>query len=229
MRKEREMGRRNPQKQSCAVIGLGKFGSSVAMELAAAGASVLAVDIDEERVAEVAEYVTYAVRADVCDSKAMASLGLSNMDVVIVAVTESLDASIMGTILSKEAGVPLVIAKAKEELHAKILKKTGADRVIIPERESGIRVAHNVLAGNFLEFVELSQKIRMVEVQVKPEWVGKTLRDLKLRNKYQANVIAVKEKPDSDAVINIDPDMELTGEMSLWMVLDKNNAEMLIG
>ena len=90
-------------------------------------------------------------------------------------------------------------------------------------------MAHNVLAGNFLEFVELSQKIRMVEVQVKPEWVGKTLRDLKLRNKYQANVIAVKEKPDSDAVINIDPDMELTGEMSLWMVLDKNNAEMLIG
>lgn len=223
------MGKRsNPEKQSFAVIGLGKFGSSVALELAAAGAQVLAIDIDEERVANVAEYVTYAVKADVCDSKAMNSLGISNMDAVVVAITGSLDASIMATIIAKEAGVPLVLAKANEELHAKILKKTGADRVIIPERESGIRVAHNILAGNFLEFVELSQKIRMIEVQVKPEWAGKTLRELKLRNKYQANVIAVKENVSSEAIINIDPDMKLQPEMSLWMVLEKNNVERLI-
>lgn len=223
------MGRKsNPEKQSFAVIGLGKFGGNVAMELSAAGAHVLAIDIDEERVADIADYVTYAVRADVCDSKAMASLGISNMDAVIVAVTGSLDASIMATILAKEAGVPLVIAKAKEELHAKILKKTGADRVIVPERESGIRVAHNILAGNFLEFVELSEKIRMVEVEVKPEWVGKTLRELKLRNKYQANVIAMRESAESEALINIDPDMKLQAEMSLWLVLDKNKMEMLL-
>lgn len=223
------MGRKsNPEKQSFAVIGLGKFGISVAMELSAAGAHVLAIDVDEERVADIADYVTYAVRADVCDSKAMASLGISNMDAVIVAITGSLDASIMATILAKEAGVPLVIAKAKEELHAKILKKTGADRVIVPERESGIRVAHNILAGNFLEFVELSEKIRMVEVQVKPEWVGKTLKELKLRNKYQANVIAMRESAGSEALINIDPDMKLQAEMSLWLVLDKNKMEMLL-
>lgn len=223
------MGRKsNPQKQSFAVIGLGKFGSSVALELAAAGAQVLAIDIDEERVADIAEYVTYAVRADVRDSKVMSSLGISNMDAVVIAITGNLDASIMGTILAKEAGVPLVIAKANEEMHTKILKKTGADRVIIPERESGVRVAHNILAGNFLEFVELSQKIRMIEVQVKPEWAGKTLRELKLRNKYQANVIAVKEKVGSEAIINIDPDMKLQPEMSLWMVLDMNNVERLM-
>lgn len=218
----------NPEKQSFAVIGLGKFGSNVAIELAGAGAQVLAIDSDEERVADIAEHVTYAVRADVCDSKAMASLGLSNMDAVIVAITGSLDASIMGTILAKEAGVPLVIAKAKEELHSKILKKTGADRVIVPERESGIRVAHNILAGNFLEFVELSDRVRMVEVQIKKEWEGKTLRELKLRNKYQANVIAMKANPESEAMINIDPDMKLKPEMSLWMVLEKNNVERLI-
>lgn len=223
------MGKKNnPEKQSFAVMGLGKFGSNVAMELSAAGAHVLAVDIDEEKVNDMAEYVTYAVRADVCDSKAMASLGISNMDAVIVAITGSLDASIMATILAKEAGVPLVIAKAKEDLHAKILKKTGADRVIVPERESGIRVAHNILAGNFLEFVELSQRVRMVEVQVKPEWVGKTLRELKLRNKYQANVIAIREKEGSEASLNLDPDRKLQAEMSLWMVLDKNHMELLL-
>lgn len=223
------MGKKNnPEKQSFAVIGLGKFGSNVARELSAAGAQVLAIDIDEERVNDIAEYVTYAVRADVCDSKVMASLGISNMDAVIVAITGSLDASIMATILAKEAGVPLVIAKAKEDLHAKILKKTGADRVIVPERESGIRVAHNILAGNFLEFVELSQRVRMVEVQVKPEWVGKSLRELKLRNKYQANVIAIREKEGCDASMNLDPDRKLQAEMSLWLVLDKNHMELLL-
>lgn len=219
---------KKPEKQSFAVIGLGKFGSHVAMELAAAGASVLAVDINEERVADIAEYVTYAVRADVCDSKAIQSLGISNMDAVIVAITGSLDASIMATILAKEAGVKLVIAKAKEEMHSKILKKTGADRVIIPERESGIRVAHNILAGNFLEFIEISQRVRMVEVEIKPEWVGKTLRELKLRNKYQVNVIALKESMDSDVMMNIDPDMQLKEGMSLWLVVDKNNVERLL-
>ncbi|MBQ7781881.1 MAG: TrkA family potassium uptake protein [Lachnospiraceae bacterium] len=219
---------KKPEKQSFAVIGLGKFGSHVAMELAAAGASVLAVDINEERVADIAEYVTYAVRADVCDSKAIQALGISNMDAVIVAITGSLDASIMATILAKEAGVKLVIAKAKEEMHAKILKKTGADRVIIPERESGIRVAHNILAGNFLEFIEISQRVRMVEVEIKPEWVGKTLRELKLRNKYQVNVIALKESMDSDVMMNIDPDMKLKEGMSLWLVVDKNNVERLL-
>lgn len=219
---------KKPEKQSFAVIGLGKFGSHVAMELAAAGASVLAVDINEERVADIAEYVTYAVRADVCDSKAIQSLGISNMDAVIVAITGSLDASIMATILAKEAGVKLVIAKAKEEMHAKILKKTGADRVIIPERESGIRVAHNILAGNFLEFIEISQRVRMVEVEIKTEWVGKTLRELKLRNKYQVNVIALKESMDSDVMMNIDPDMKLKEGMSLWLVVDKNNVERLL-
>lgn len=217
--------KRNPEKQSFAVIGLGKFGSHVAMELAAAGAHVLAIDIEEERVADIAENVTYAVKADVCDSKAMQALGLSNMDAVIVAITGSLDASIMATIMAKEAGVKMVIAKAKEEMHAKILQKTGADRVVIPERESGIRVAHNILAGNFLEFIEISEHVRMVEVEVKPEWVGKSLKELKLRNKYQVNVIALKENADSDAIINIDPDMKLREGMSLWLVLDKNNVE----
>ncbi|MDE6128468.1 MAG: NAD-binding protein [Lachnospiraceae bacterium] len=220
--------KRNPEKQSFAVVGLGKFGSSVAMELAAAGAQVLAIDRNEDRVADIADYVTYAVRADVCDGKVMSSLGISNMDAVIVAITGSLDASIMASIMAKDAGVPLVIAKAKEEMHAKILKKTGADRVIIPERETGVRIAHNLLAGNFLEFVELSQKIRMVEVPVKPEWVGKTLRELKLRNKYQVNVIAIKESANSEAQMNIDPDRKLSPKMSLWVVTDKNNMDRLL-
>ena len=219
---------KKPEEQSFAVIGLGKFGSHVAKELAYAGAHVLAIDNNEERVADIAEHVTYAVKADACDDKAMQSLGISNMDAVIVAITGSLEASVMATILAKEAGVKLVIAKAKEEMHAKVLQKTGADRVIIPEKDSGIRMAHNILSGNFVDVIEVSQTVRIVELEIKPEWVGKTLKDLKFRNKYQANVIAVKKSTDVDAVTNVDPDMELQEGMILWLIMDKNHVERLL-
>ena len=219
---------RKPEEQSFAVIGLGKFGSHIARELAYAGAHVLAIDINEERVADIAEYVTYAVKADVCDDKAMQALGLSNMDAVVVAITGNLEAGVMATILAKEAGVKTVIAKAKEEIHAKVLQRTGADRVIIPEKDSGIRIAHNILAGNFVDVIEVSQTVRIVEMEIKPEWIGKTLKELKFRNKYQANVIAVKNTMEADAQTNVDPDMELQEGMILWLIMDKNHVERLL-
>lgn len=219
---------RKPEEQSFAVIGLGKFGSHIARELAYAGAHVLAIDINEERVADIAEYVTYAVKADVCDEKAMQALGLSNMDAVVVAITGNLEAGVMATILAKEAGVKTVIAKAKEEIHAKVLQRTGADRVIIPEKDSGIRIAHNILAGNFVDVIEVSQTVRIVEMEIKPEWIGKTLKELKFRNKYQANVIAVKNNMEADAQTNVDPDMELQEGMILWLIMDKNHVERLL-
>lgn len=209
------------KKKSFAVLGLGKFGISVAEEMARAGVDVLAVDLDEENVHYVADFVTCAMKVDVCDSEAMGSLGLSNMDGVIVAITGSLDASIMATIVAKEAGVPLVIAKAKDEIHARILKKVGADRIIVPERESGIRMARCLISGNFIDFISLSDHISMVEIPVRPEWVGKSLLELNLRGKAGVNVIAIRQ--GEELTVTVDPQMPLKADNTMWVTIDKKN------
>lgn len=201
--------------KSYAVIGMGRFGSAIALELAKSGADVMAVDYSEERVRAVAEYVTYAVKADVTDADAMEHLGLGNMDAVIVAVTRSLDASILATITAKEHGAPYVIAKAIDERHAKVLRKVGADRIIIPEKESGIRIARTLTNGDFLDFFELSDRISMVEVSVQPEWIGKTLRELDFRRKYGVNAIAY-EADKEELIVNIPPDLALSNG-TIWI------------
>ncbi len=203
------------RKNSYAVVGMGRFGSAVAKELSDNGADVLAIDINEERVRLIAEHVTHAVKADITDADTVASLGLSNMDAIVVAVTRSMDASIMGTILAKENGAPYVIAKAMDEMHAKILQKVGADRVIIPEKESGIRIANGLLNGKFLDFFELSDRISMVEIPVLKEWYGKNLRQLDFRREHGVNVIAYEEK-GKEMLVNIPPDL-LLKEGTIWI------------
>lgn len=207
------------KKKTYAVLGLGKFGISIATELAKAGAEVLAVDLSDENVHNIADTVTYAVKADVCDAEAMNSLGLSNMDGVVVAITESMDASIMATILAKEAQVPFVMSKAKDEIHKRILEKVGADRVIIPEKESGVRMAYNMLSGNFMDLVELSDRIRLIEIPIRPEWQGKTLRELNLRQKQKINILAIRKA--NEVVVNIDPDEKLEEGITMWITVDK--------
>lgn len=212
-------------KKSYAILGLGKFGASIAEEMSKAGVDVLAVDIDEDSVHSVSDFVTVAVRADVCDTETMKSLGLSNMDAAIVAITGNLDASIMATITAKEAGIPVVVAKAKDEIHAKILEKVGADRIIVPEKESGIRMARCLMSGNFIDFIELSDKISMVELNVRPEWIGKSLRELKLREKARINVIAVHT--EQEVTVNMNPDMPLKAGYSMWVTVDKRDIDKL--
>lgn len=206
-------------KKSYAVIGLGKFGRSVTQELSSAGADVLAIDVNEEQVQHVADYATYAIKADICDVDTIQTLGLSNMDAVVVAITGDLDASIMGTILAKEAGVPFVIAKSKDEIHTRILEKVGADKVIIPEKVSGIRTARSILSGKFIDFIELSDRVRMVEMPIKDEWIGKSLRELNLRQRKKINVIGIRR--DNEVEVNIDPDEALPKEVSLLVIVDK--------
>ena len=145
-----------------AVIGLGKFGYAVAQTLSQAGKQVLAVDKDQELVQEIADYVTYAARADVTDSRVFESLGISNMDVVIIGISEDMESSILATLQAKEAGVPLVIAKGMNQMHAKILKKIGADRVVMAEIETGIRLGKNLISGGFQDFFMLSDSFSMV-------------------------------------------------------------------
>ncbi len=155
----------------------------------------------------------------------MQELGLSNMDGVIVAMTGSLDASIMATIMAKEEGVPYVLAKAQDEVHERILKRVGADKVIIPERESAARVARNMISGNFLDFIELSERVRMVELSVKPEWMGYSLCELDLRKKYSLNVMAIRS--EGELVTNIDPEEKLTADMTLLVTIDKKDLARL--
>lgn len=213
-------------KKSFAILGLGKFGRSIALELSKAGAEVLAVDTNEERVQDMAAFITYAVTADICDTMAMDALGISNMDAVIVAITNSLDASVMGTIYAKEAGVPFVLAKAKDEIHSRILEKVGADRVVIPEKSTGIRIARNIISGNFIDFIELSANIRMIEIAIRPNWIHHSLKELNLRKKYNINVIAIRQ--NGEIAITPDPDMILTPDISLLIIADKKDLPKLI-
>ena len=181
-----------------AVIGLGKFGFSVATTLAQAGKEVLAVDKDPELVQEIADLVTYAARADITDSRVFASLGISNMDVVIVGIAENMESSILATLQAKEAGVPLVIAKGMSQMHANILKKVGADRVVMAESETGIRLGKSLISGGFQDFFMLSDSFSMVELPVPEEWT----EELDLRKKYSINVIAVKDGEDIRVTVN---------------------------
>ena len=212
-------------KKSYAVIGLGKFGRSVAEELSRAGADVLAVDINEDMVHRVSDVVTYAVKADVRDIETIQSLGLGNMDAVVIAITGDLNASVLGTILAKEAGVPFVVAKSQDDIHTRILEKVGADKVIIPEKASGLRTARSILSGKFIDFIELSDRVRMVETPIKEEWIGKSLRELDLRQKKNINVIGMRK--NSEVVVNLDPNMPLPADVSLFIIVDKYDVSKL--
>lgn len=206
-----------------AVFGLGKYGYFVAKELVNNGAEVLAVDMDAEIVNDMFHELPVCKRADVTDADVITQLGISNMDVVIIAMASNLEASVMATTLCKEVGVPKVIVKCSNEMHKKILYRVGADEVVIPEQESGIRLAKNLISSGFVDIIDLSENISMVEYDVKPEWVGETLIDLKLRRKYSLNVVAIRQ--NNDVSIEVNPELPLTSDMKLIIVADTNKLK----
>jgi len=175
-----------------AVIGLGRFGMSVAITLYRMGYEVLAIDSSPEKVQAIANDVTHAVEADATDEVALKALGLSNCDVVVVAIGQDIQASILATLVLKGAGVPRVVAKAQNDLHGKVLEKVGADQVIYPERDMGVKVANNLVSANVLDHIELSADHTIAEVIVPASFEGKTLGQLNLRAKYGLNVLAIK-------------------------------------
>ncbi len=158
-----------------AVIGLGRFGSSIARTLYNQGCEVLAIDRREEMVQEMSGSVTQAVQLDATDEKALKAVGIENIDVAIVAIGENLQASILISILLKEVGVKEVIAKARTPLHGRILKKIGADKIIFPEKEMGARLARSLVTTNILEQVELSPGYSVVEILAPKEFAGKSI------------------------------------------------------
>lgn len=205
------------QKKQFAVIGLGRFGSSVAKFLDEMGYEVLAVDDNPERVQQLAHKVTHAVTADCTDEEAMKELGIRNFDVVVVAIGLDIQASILTTLILKELGVGTIVVKAQNELHGKVLSKIGADKVVYPERDMGIRVAHHLISPNILDHIELSDGYSIVEMQLPGGLVGKNLKQLDIRQKYNCNVLAVKRSgqmnitPQSDEPLLKDDILVIVG------------------
>lgn len=205
-----------------AVLGLGRYGRAVAQELIKHGAEVLAVDIDQNNVDSAIETIPVCKCADITEPEVIKRLGIANIDVVIVAMASSLEASVMAVTLCKEAGVPTVIVKCGNEMHQKIFSRVGADKVIFPEKESGTRLAKNLLTSGFAEMIELSDEVSMVEIDVKEEWVGKTLIELSLRKKYSINVVAVRWNDK----INTTVDPALPLEKGMELIVIANTAKL---
>lgn len=199
-----------------AVFGLGRYGLAVAKELLASGVEVIAVDSDENKVNAAASEIPVCKCADITDPDVIRQLGIGGIDVVIIAMAGSLEACVMAVTLCKEAGVKTVIAKCGSEMHQKILKRVGADVVVFPEKESGIRLAKNLLSSGFVDMIALSKDFSMVELEIRPEWVGKSLLELNLRKKYAINVVAIK-KADK-LTVNINPEEKLSADSSLIVI-----------
>lgn len=203
-------------KKTYAVFGLGRYGIAVARELVSNGVEVIAVDADEKIVNAAADELPICKCADITDPEVIRQLGISNVDVVIIAMANNLEASVMAVTLCKEIGVKTVIAKCANEMHQKILTRVGADKVVFPENESGIRLAKNLLSSGFVDMVSLAKNVSMIELEVKPDWVGKNLIELNLRKKYSVNVVALRK--GNMVSVDIDPHARLQAEDKLIVI-----------
>ena len=213
-------------KKSYAVIGLGRYGKAVAKELLQNGAEVLAIDMDPDVVNSAARVIPHCKYADVTKPGAIKELGIADMDAVVVAIAGNIEASVMATMLCKEAGVKHVVVKCANSLHQRMLLKIGADQVTFPEYESGVRLAKNLISAGFVDIAELSDEVSVVELEVKDEWNGKTLVELSLRRKYGITVVGLRK--EGKLMINIDPEMLLRKEMKLVVIASKQSLKKLV-
>ena len=203
---------------SYAVFGLGRYGQAVAEELVKSGAEVIAVDKEQSKVNEASNYIPICKCADVTDQEVLERLGIRNVDAVIISMASSLEASVMAITLCKEIGGPRVIVKCRNKIHQKIFSSGGADKVVFPEEESGIRLAKNMLSSGFIDIIDISKNISIIEIEVQKEWVGKNLVSLNLRKKYSINVVAILK--NDDLSIDVDPEMPLEKNMRLIVIGD---------
>ena len=199
-----------------AVFGLGRYGRAVARELVDNGREVIAIDDDQNIVNDSAAYLPICKCANVIDAEVISQLGIAEIDTVIICMAGNLEASVMAVTLCKEAGVKTVIAKCANEMHQKILLKVGADKVVFPENESGVRLAKNLLSSGFIDMISLSKDVSMIEIDVRDEWVGKNLIELNLRKKYGFNIVAIKKGGKVNVTIN--PEQVLDSETTLIVI-----------
>jgi trk system potassium uptake protein TrkA len=212
-------------KKTYAVFGLGRYGIAVARELVENGKEVIAVDGNQKIVNDAAAFLPVCKCADVTDIEVISRLGIENIDTVIVCMAGNLEASVMAVTLCKEAGVKTVIAKCANEMQQKILLRIGADKVVFPENESGIRLAKNLLSSGFIDMISISKDVSIVEIEVKNEWLGKNLIELNLRKKYGLNIVAIKK--DGKVNVNINPELVLDANTALIVIADVNSLAKL--
>ncbi len=203
-------------KKTYAVFGLGRYGMAVAKELVDNGMEVIAVDMDQRIVNDAAANLPLCKCADVTDAEVISRLGIGNIDTVIVCMANNLEASVMAIALCKEAGVKTVIAKCANEMQQKILLRVGADQVVFPEKESGVRLAKNLLSSGFIDMISLSKDVSVVEIDMKDEWLGKNLIELDFRKKYGFNIVAIKKGENVN--VNINPEQALDAESTLIVI-----------
>ncbi len=212
--------------KSVAVLGVGRFGKNLALSLYDSGADVMVVDSDSKLIEQLSDHFNYAICADLTDPDTIKTLGLENMDIVVVATASDMIASIMSVMVAKEAGVKRVLAKASDERMGSILTRVGADEIIFPEEETGIRTAKRLLSDSFLEFFDVGDNLCLIEIKLRPEWVGKTLVELKLRDRYNINVVAIKDRNEMKATIN--PNKPLEEGTSMLIVVDKKDLKKIM-
>lgn len=188
------------------VIGIGRFGSSVAVSLYESGFEVLAIDLDIEKIEEISNDVTHALSLDASDEKALESVNIRDYDTAIIAIGENIQESLLVTLLVKEAGVKEIICKANSRLHGKLLKKIGATRIVLPEQEMGLRVANNLKYQSLFDYIKISKDSSLVEFTAPKEWVNKTIGEINIRAKYEVTLIGIKFDQNSDMDLNINAD-----------------------
>src|SRR5512135_2393782 len=179
-------------KRSFAVIGLGRFGAAMATTLAELGHEVIGIDGDEEKVARLSDMVSQAVQLDATDERAIRAAGIQDVDVAVISIGENIESSVLVAMLVKDLGIPTIVAKAITPLHGRILERLGVSRVIFPERDMAIRVAHSLVVPNVLDYIELSRDFSIVELPAPDAFVGKTLSELALRSTHGLTLITIK-------------------------------------
>ncbi len=209
--------------KSYAVFGLGRFGAAVAIELCTLGNEVLAVDLDQSNVQSVVDQVTHAVVADARDPSVLKSLGVRNFDCAIVAVGDDIGASALITLCLKEMGLPQVVCKAQSHVHRKVLEKIGADQVVFPEHETGVKLAQSLTHSDVLNFIELSDNYGIVEVKTPKVWWGKTIREADVRNKCGVNIIAIRDAATGEINVSHGADYILQ-ESDVLIILGEDTA-----
>lgn len=215
------------EKKQFVVIGLGRFGESIACTLFQLGHDVLAVDIDDEQVEKIKDAVTLAVTIPNTNEETLKALGLNNFDVGIVAIGKDIQANILSALILKELGVKEVVARAQSPLHGKVLEKIGTDRIIYPERDMGTRVAYNLTSLSVIDYIELSPEYSIEEILVHKEMANRTIREMDIRAKYGINVLAIKKgehlniSPEADAVLQADDILIVMGPNSGLLAMKK--------
>lgn len=192
--------------QSFLIIGLGRFGAALAKELCRLGHEVIAVDKNEDAVSKIADYVTHSIVADVRDEEVLRSIGARNLDHAIVAFSDNIQDNILITLMLKEIGVKDVISKGGNALHVKVLKKIGADRIVFPETDMGIRLAQTISSGNIIDFIEISDNYSIIETNSPRKWIGNSIKKLDIRAKYGINILAIKSQDGRTISISPSPD-----------------------